>query len=436
MKNNKSTTSHITVYIFIVLICFNTTIAGQNKTIADKKYQKEIQKLTKKGSIKTAFKILEDIDVQTVKNLITLTEIPAPPFKENQRALAFKSMLEKAGIDKSWIDEVGNVIALRKGTKGDKVVVLDAHLDTVFPEDTDVIVRKKGDTLFAPGIGDDTRGLTMVIAVLNALNKANIQTESDLLFVGTVGEEGLGDLRGVRHLFKNNSLKIDSWISIDGGSLGRINNAALGSQRYKAIFKGKGGHSWGAFGLANPHHALGKAISEFTTRAKEFVKTGPKTSYNVGRIGGGTSVNTIPFESWMEVDMRSESVSQLKRIDEIFTSSMQKAVTDYNNSGVNDKVILELVNIGSRPSGETPIKSPLIQRAIAVSNFLNANTKTTRGSTNANIPISLGIPAVTIGRGGKGGGAHSLGEWWLNENGVAAIKKALLLTIVEAKLTE
>jgi len=422
--------------LLMLFLYFNNTLIAQDKIVADKKHQKEIQKLITKKPIEKAFKILEEIDAQTIKNLITLTEIPAAPFKEGKRALAFKALLEKAGVDKSWIDDVGNVIALRKGTKGDKFVVLDAHLDTVFPEDTDVMVRKKGDTLFAPGIGDDTRGLTMVIAVLDAMNKVNIKTEADLLFIGTVGEEGLGDLRGVRHLFKNNDLKIDSWISIDGGSLGRINNAALGSQRYKAIFKGKGGHSWGAFGLANPHHALGKAITEFTTKAAEFVKTGPKTSYNVGRIGGGTSVNTIPFESWMEVDMRSESPSQLKQIDEIFTSSMQKAVMDYNNSGVDDKVTLELVNIGSRPSGKTPILTPLIQHAIAVSNILNANTRTTIGSTNANIPISLGIPAVTIGRGGNGGGAHSLGEWWINDNGVDAIKLALLLALSEAKLTK
>ena len=420
--------------LIVAIIFVPNTMVSQSKVIASKTYEKEIKKLTSQKVIQESLDILEKIDTQTVENLITLTEIPAPPFNETERANTFKEMLEKTGIDKAWIDEVGNVVALRKGTKRDKVVALDAHLDTVFPEGTDVTVQHKGDSLFAPGIGDDTRGLSMVIAVLDAMNKAKIQTEADILFIGSVGEEGLGDLRGVRHIFKDNVLKIDSWISIDGGSLGRINNAALGSVRYKAVFKGKGGHSWGAFGLANPHHALGIAISDFTTAASEFTKNGLKTSFNIGRIGGGTSINAIPFESWMEVDMRSVNGERLKQIDEIFNNSMQNAVNDYNKSGVKDKVILELTNIGNRPSGEISIESPIIQRAIAISNFYNAKTDTTIGSTNASIPISMGIPSVCIGRGGEGGGAHSLNEWWLNKNGVDAIKKALLLTIAEAKL--
>ncbi len=243
-------------------------------------------------------------------------------------------------------------------------------------------------------------------------------------------------LRGVKYLFNNKDLKIDSWISIDGGAIGRVNNAGLGSTRYKALFKGKGGHSWGAFGLANPHHALGMAISQFTADASKYTSKGPKTSFNIGRIGGGTSVNSIPFESWMEVDMRSVSEERLDKMDSIFKSSMYRALADYNNSGVKDVVKLELIKIGSRPSGELPIETPLVQRAIAVSNYFEANTRVTRGSTNGNIPISLGVPAVTIGRGGKGEGAHSLGEWWMNKNGSEAIKLALLLTLSEAGITK
>lgn len=409
-------------------------IYGQEKITAQENYQKEVKALANKKAIKSAFKFFEERENQTIEELIFLTEIPAPPFMEMKRAETFKAMLEKIGVDKAWIDEVGNVIAFKKGTKSNKVVALDAHLDTVFPEDTDVTVQKKGDTLFAPGIGDDTRGLTMIIAVLDAMKHSKIQTEADILFIGSVGEEGLGNLRGVRHIFKDDKHNIDSWISIDGGSLGRVNNRALGSKRYKAIFSGKGGHSWGAFGLANPHHALGWAITEFTKKAAEFTNSVLKTSYNIGRIGGGTSVNAIPFESWFEVDMRSEGVNELKEIDRVFNAAMTKAVKDYNNSGVKDKVTLELINIGDRPSGEIPVESPIIQRAIAISNYFNAKTDTTIGSTNASIPISMGIPSVCIGRGGKGGGAHSLDEWWLNDNGVDAIKKALLLLITEAKL--
>jgi len=423
-----------TIFCTLSFLFFSVLIFGQKSTIANKKIRKEVQKLGVQKAVKEAFKIIDNIERETAQDLINLTEIPAPPFKEMERATHFKKLLEKAGASKVWIDDEGNVLALRKGNDGNKVVVLDAHLDTVFPEETDVNVQQQGDTLYAPGIGDDTRGLAMVVAVLKAMNKAEIKTTSDILFIGSVGEEGLGDLRGVKHLFSKEGPKIDSWISIDGGAIGRVNNAGLGSTRYKAVFKGKGGHSWGAFGLANPHHALGMAISQFTKDATEYTSKGPKTSFNIGRIGGGTSVNSIPFESWMEVDMRSVSEERLDRIDSIFKSSMNKSLAAYNNTGVKGAVILELIKIGSRPSGELPIKTPLVQRAIAVSNFFEANTRVTRGSTNGNIPISMGIPAVTIGRGGVGGGAHSLGEWWMNKNGAEAIKLALLLTLAEAGL--
>ncbi len=423
--------------LFVLLTFVFSVIAhGQNSPVAKKSYNKEIKKISSQKSVKQALAIIDELEPETIKDLITLTEIPAPPFKEKVRAEKFSEMLKEAGADKVWIDKEGNVIALRKGTEGNKVVALDAHIDTVFPEGTDVTVTQKGDTLYAPGIGDDTRGLAMVITVLKAIKKANVQTKADLLFIGTVGEEGLGDLRGVRHIFKTNELNIDSWISIDGGSMGRVNNAALGSKRYKAVFKGKGGHSWGAFGLANPHHALGMAIAEFTKNAAVFTAQGPKTSFNIGRISGGTSVNSIPFESWMEIDMRSVSAERLKKIDQMFRTSVQQAVESYNASGVRDKVTLELIPIGDRPSGELPVTTPLIQRSIAVSNFFGAKTRLTRGSTNANIPISMGIPSVTIGRGGDGSGAHSLGEWWLNKNGAEAIKLALMLTVAEAELSK
>lgn len=427
--------THVGVLFLLIIINANL-IYAQDIPQTTKTYTKEIKKLGHQKSIKQALQIVDDIESETNSDLILLTEIPAPPFKEMVRAEKFKSMLEDAGADKVWIDEVGNVIGLRKGSEEGKVVVLDAHLDTVFPEGTDVTVRQKGDTLYAPGIGDDTRGLAMVIAALKAINKAEIKTKADILFIGSVGEEGLGDLRGVKHLFREGSDKIDSWISIDGGKIGRVNNAALGSVRYKAIFSGKGGHSWGAFGLANPHHALGVAIKEFSLQASEYTSKGPKTSFNVGRIGGGTSVNSIPFESWMEVDMRSVSADRLKEIDRIFIKSMRKAVDEYNASGIEDSISLELVKIGDRPSGETPVGNPLVQRAIAVSNHFNASPKLTIGSTNASIPISKGVPAITIGRGGKGGSAHALDEWWMNDNGAEAIKLAMLLTLAEAGISK
>lgn len=422
-----------TLVVLMATFCTFSTI-GQE---VDKKYTKEVEKTVAKKIIKAAFDAIDELEPRTTSDLIVLTEIPAPPFGEEKRAAKFKEMLEEAGADKVWVDEVGNVIALRKGTLGERTVAFDAHLDTVFPAETDVTVKVKGDTLIAPGVGDDTRGLMVVLTVLRAMNQVELKTEADLLIIGSVGEEGLGDLRGVKHLFREESeLKIDSWISIDGGSIGRINNGALGSKRYKAVFEGPGGHSWGAFGLANPHHALGKAIDAFTLAGAEYTAEGIKTSFNIGRIGGGTSVNSIPFESWFEVDMRSLDPSRLIVIDSIFQATVTKAVADYNATDVEDEVTLRLERIGDRPSGKLPTDLPLIQRAIAATTEFGLKPRTTTGSTNSNIPISLGIPSVTLGRGGRGGNAHSLDEWWANKGGARAIKLALLITVLEAGLSD
>lgn len=418
--------------IVLIFIGMAHLTFAQEDLMIEKSIEKELGKLMKEKNIKDAFSHIDQQEGKTLKNLIELTELAAPPFLEEKRALLFQKMLREVGVDSVWMDEVGNVVALRKGTVGNKIVALDAHLDTVFPEGTNVTVRQKGDTLYAPGIGDDTRGLAMVLAICKAMKEKNIKTKADVWFVGTVGEEGLGDLRGVKHLFREGAPKIDAWISIDGGAIGRVNNAGLGSIRYKALFTGKGGHSWGAFGLANPHHALGFGIKEFTERAKKYTDDGPKTSFNIGRIGGGTSVNSIPFESWMEVDMRSVDKNRLLEIDSIFKASMQTALNAYNSSGVKDIITMQLIKIGDRPSGELALQTPLVQRAIGATQLFGYGPSLTRGSTNSNIPISMGIPAVTIGRGGEGGGAHSLDEWWLNTNGAEAIKLAFLLTVAEA----
>lgn len=410
---------------------------GNSALVIEKEYTKEIDKLVKNKRVLKAFEAIDAMDGKSVEELIYLTEIPAPPFKEEQRAVAFSEMLRSAGADKVWIDEVGNVLALRKGTKGGRVVALDAHLDTVFPEGTDVKVKMKGDTLLAPGIGDDTRGLVVVLNVLKAMNEAEIKTEADILIIGSVGEEGLGDLRGVKHIFNTEDLSIDSWISVDGGSIGRITTSGLGSIRYKVTFKGPGGHSWGAFGLGNPHHALGYAIRNFDEVAAKFTSEGQRTSYNVGRIGGGTSVNSIPFESWMEVDMRSVSPESLKQIDKLFKESMNKGLDEYNNSikeGPKLEMVLEV--IGDRPSGQVENNVPLVQRTLASTKYFGAEPGLSSGSTNSNIPISKGIPSVTIGRGGEGGGAHSLDEWWLNDKGSEAVKLALLILCAESTVVK
>ncbi|MDE3743034.1 M20/M25/M40 family metallo-hydrolase [Maribacter polysaccharolyticus] len=412
-------------------------VVAQESTTIDKKYNKEIARLVKSKKVKAAFTFIEEQKDQTTEDHITLTEVLAPPFKEDQKGVVFAKMLKEAGVDSIWTDKVGNVIGLKKGSSGTSGYVgIDAHLDVVFPEGTDVTVKKVGDTLKAPGIGDDTRALANLITMVKAMNKADIKTEKDLLIVGTVGEEGLGDLRGMKYIFNDSGLKIDSWIAIDGGSMGSISNAGLGSKRYKVLIKGKGGHSWGAFELANPHHALGKAIDVFSKAAWTYTSGDiPKTSFNVGRIGGGTSVNSIPFESWMEVDMRAISPENLDDIEGILKTSVEKAITEYNASGVKGEVTYELIKIGDRPSGELSPSIPLVQRSMAATAYFGVDPSLRRGSTNINIPVSKGIPAVCIGRGGQGGGAHSLHEWYINdEPGDESIKLALLITLAQAGL--
>jgi len=418
---------------FALSIIASYVFAQQNKTLAKESgYSTEVQTLAKNKLITEAFKVIDDLEPSTIKELIELTEIPAPPFKESVRAQKVKKLFESAGADKVWIDSIGNVLALRQGKKATQTVVLDAHLDTVFPEGTDVTVKYHGDTLYAPGVSDDTRGLTVVLAVFRSLEKAKIETTEDLLFLASVGEEGLGDLRGVKYFLSKSTLKIKSWISVDGTNIDEIATGALGSVRYKAIIKGRGGHSWGAFGLGNPHHAMAKAINYFSDEASRYTSAVGKTSFNVGRTGGGTSVNAIPFESWAEVDMRSESQEHLKKMDSIFKSSMSKGLNEYNKQITKGQALtLTLTPIGFRPSRKTSPTDPLVHRASAAAVLFSASPKLITESTNANIAISKGISAITIGAGGKSDHAHALNEWWLNGKGANGIKFALLVTLGE-----
>ena len=414
---------------FLLVSCL--TVA-QEDLLIDKKYSKAVLRLVKNKKIKAAFETIEKIDSKTLERHLKLTEIEAPPFKEEKRAVVFADYFKNLGMDSVWIDAEGNVLGLLKGSNGERTVALDAHLDTVFPEGTDVKVKIKNDTLYAPGIGDDTRGLSMLLTLLETIKTNDINPKDNILFVGSVGEEGLGDLRGVKHLFREGGPQIDSWIAIDGGSIGRVNNKALGSYRYRVSYKGPGGHSWGAFGLANPHHALGQAISNFVVVADQYTAGGPKTSYNVGVIAGGTSINSVPFESSMQIDIRSVEPARLDEMEALLERATQKALEHQNSiKRRGPDLTLELEKIGNRPSGELPDTLPLVQRTLAATTYFGTQPYLTRGSTNSNIPISKGIHSVTIGRGGKGGKAHSLDEWWVNEEGHKAIQLALLILLSE-----
>ena len=397
-------------------------------------HESEIRALSERRDVRRAFSVIESTRDRFIEELIELTEIPAPPFGEEKRAARFAELLEDTGLRDVTIDAVGNVLARRPGDS-ERVIAMVAHLDTVFPEGTDVTVGRDGDELAAPGIGDDTAGLCLVLALIRALQAAVIATDAELLFVGSVGEEGLGDLRGVKHLFREGGPRIDSFIAVDGGSAERVMHRALGSHRYRVTFRGPGGHSWGAFGLANPAHALGRAVYHFEQSAAEFVSTGVKTSYNVGRIGGGTSVNSIPFENWMEIDLRSESPERLKQIDALLQEAVALALEESNQERFRkrgDPLTVSVEMIGDRPSGETPIEAPLVGRALAATRFFGVEPTLGIGSTDSNIPISKGVPSITIGRGGSGSGAHSLDEWWADTEGGVGVKKALLVLLAEA----
>ena len=400
------------------------------------RYVDEVEALASDARVREALAVIERLRPRTRADHIALNEVPAPPFAEEVRARRYAELLREAGADSVWIDDEGNVLALRRGTVGGNAIILSGHLDTVFPKDTDVTVRVSGDTLRAPGIGDDTRGLMVVLTVLRAMEQAGLETRGDVLFVGTVGEEGLGDLRGVKHLFREGGPEIAAFISIDGSGQDRVTHQALGSRRYRATVRGPGGHSWGAFGTANPAHALGRAIRLFDERAAEYVASGPRTSYNVGVIGGGTSINSVPFEAWMEVDMRSISDERLRGIDALFRRTVREAVAEQNTRrGRGDSLTVELDLVGDRPSGEIASDDPLIQRARAAIAHFGYEPEPGRSSTDSNIPISRGIPAVTLGGGGEGSGAHSLHEWWRDAaDSHVAIQRTLLVVLAHAGL--
>lgn len=381
----------------------------------------------------TAF-IQKDHD-RFVKELIELTEIPAPPFKESARAKAYLQKLREVGLSDVEMDAEGNVMGLRKGTGGGAVVAVVAHLDTVFPEGTDVKVKREGTRLDAPGVGDNSRGAALMLAVIRAMNAAKFQTVDDILFVGNVGEEGEGDLRGVKFLMRKGKYKdrIKEFIAIDGGEPGSITRGGVGSRRYRVTFKGPGGHSYSAFGLVNPAFAMGSAIAKFS---RLEVPQQPKTTFNVGVVSGGTSVNAIPFEVQMVVDMRSTDCTELKKVDDQFLAIVREAVDEENKarSTREGKITADPQLIGDRPCGETAMDAPIVQTTAAVVKAFGLTPSFGISSTDANIPMSLGIPAVTIGRGRTERG-HSLDEWTVVEpkEDVQTVQVAMAIILAVAQ---
>jgi acetylornithine deacetylase/succinyl-diaminopimelate desuccinylase-like protein len=367
------------------------------------------------SSMQSILTTLQTDNAWTLSQQKTICEIPAPPFKEAARAAEFRRRLEALGL-RVRTDAVGNVLAERprNGAGRRTTIVLAGHLDTVFPEGTDVRVRDEGGRMSAPGIGDNCRGLAVVLAVARAYQRSNPRHDARIIFVGNVGEEGPGNLRGVRHLFeKELKGEIDYFVAVDGAGL-NFTSRAVGSNRYRVTYKGPGGHSYGAFGIPNPIHALGRAIAKISDIQ---VPTSPKTTFNVGVINGGTSVNSIAFEASMDVDMRSESADALRTLDQSVRRALQEALDAENGRwegtrAARAKIVLEIDTIGIRPTGTQSDTARIVQVAFQTARALGFTPSANASSTDANIPISLGVPGISLDGGGRDEGAHSLNEWY------------------------
>ncbi len=363
-------------------------------------------------AFQTARATLEAEHERTVDDIITLTQIEAPSFQEATRAATFMEMARAHGLSDLEIDAEGNVTGIRRGIGNGPLICIAAHLDTVFPPGTDLTVRREGTKLFAPGVGDDTRGLAVLLAWLRAMDAAKIRTRADILFVADVGEEGRGDLRGMRHLFQKGRYKdrITTFITVDSPDMGRIATGGVGSKRYRIAFNGPGGHSYGAFGLVNPMYAMAEAV---TRLSRLNVPKRPKTTFSASVTGGGTSINSIPNSVWTEFDLRSESAEELGRLNTDFLELMKAAVATENmtRSTRMGAIEADIAQIGDRPAGHTDETCELVRLAHAAITAHGFPVGCEASSTDANIPMSLGIPAIKIGSGGTGGRAHSLEEW-------------------------
>ncbi len=405
------------------------TLAGLQAGAGLAQLDTDMESLMKRSNIKKAFDYIKEIEPETIEEQVKITEIPAPTFQEQKRGLYFKKRFEEIGLKNVRVDAVGNVLGERMGTGGKDAptLVLAAHLDTVFAMDTKLETKREGTVIKIPGIGDDSRGLTLLLAIAKSLEKHNVETIGNIIFVANVGEEGLGDLKGVKHLF-NVELKdkITHFISIDGGGL-RITTGAVGSKRFRVTFSGPGGHSYSAFGMANPIHAVGRLIakiSEFQTPVT------PKTTFSVGMIRGGTSVNSIAREASFDIDMRSRDPYELEKIVKRFKFDAEIALKEENDRWNNNKPLkLDIKLIGDRPTGTQSQDSPIIQIASAANKFKNVQNNFGFSSTDSNLPISIGIPAITIGGGGIGKGAHSLDEQWDSKDSHIGSQRALLITL-------
>lgn len=375
----------------------------------------QVQLMDRNPAVQRAMAAMQAQQAWTLEQQISICEIPAPPFKESVRAEEFRKRLVAFGYSNARVDSEGNVIA-ELGTGDGPTVMIAGHLDTVFPEGTDVKTSRSGDRIAGPGIGDDCRGVAVILTLAKVFKETGLTPKGRVYLVGNVGEEGPGNLRGVRHLFtKEFPGKIDYFISVDGSGGAGITSRAVGSHRYTISFEGPGGHSYGAFGMTNPMHAMGRAIARI---ADLQVPAGAKTTFNVGIVRGGTSVNTITPLAQMDVDMRSESAENLLEMDRRIRAAVDTAVTEELARWPNSRasITVKYDTIGIRPTGGQSDDAFIVRTAMAAAGLLDDGLawtpRTGASSTDSNLPISMGIPAITINGGGRGSGAHGTEEWY------------------------
>ena len=398
-----------------------------------------ISRLLAHERIRAARHHIERTDGVTLARQAVLSAIPAPTGAEGRRAAHVAELFREIGLSDVSIDHAGNVQGWfgRNGERSAGPVVLAAHLDTVFGAEVNVAVERRGQRLEGPGISDNARGLAALVAVAEAMVAARVPATRPILFTATVGEEGSGDLRGVKYLLNGNretgNGKPVAFIALDGAGLDRVIHRALGSKRYHVTFRGPGGHSWAAFGVANPANAVGRAAALLADLAPQQA---PRTTCAVVRLGGGTGLNSIPQEAWLDLDLRSEDPRALAQLDVTVRAALERAADDENRrrTAGSPPLRVEIQLLGDRPSGMTPRAHPLVQAAVAANRALGRDAELASASTDANVPIALGIPAIALGAGGKAGDAHLATEWFENVEGALGIVRALLVTAAMAEV--
>jgi tripeptide aminopeptidase len=412
---------------------------GISAVVASAQQASAVPGLAREPVVLAAFESARASEALTIRDQIRFCETPAPPFGEKARGEILRQEFERLGLQNVRVDPAGNVLGDRPGLRPRPHLLVAAHLDTVFPPETDVQVRQEGTVLRGPGIGDNCRGLAVLVAVVRALNQGGVRTAGSVTFAANVGEEGLGNLRGVREIFgvadrkagaaRRPAPDIDRFVSIDGGGL-YVATLAVGSRRYRVTYKGPGGHSFAAFGLANPANAVGRAVAKISELKVPSI---PRTTFNVGRIGGGTSVNAIPAEAWFEADLRSSDPGALAALDAQFVRAVDAGAAEENARWGRPgliTVVKELV--GDRPTGFLANDAPIVETVRAVGRQLGLSVPLSEGSTDANLPMSLGIPALTIGGGGRANDGHAVTESFDTADSWRGTQNAILVVVALA----